>query len=143
MPKQKLIIRDFSGGMNTKRDPRDIAENESSYMNNFSIDAIGKLKTAGSLFAHRKSNDGSTNLVEYISNSNVNIALDSDPTINAGGYGIFYFESDYELNNSDTIELIKTGGNALALGTSNGTIQFVQTTTRTDAPAYIPVIRTE
>ena len=45
MAKQKLIIRDFSGGMNTKRDPRDIADNESSYMNNFSIDAIGKLKT--------------------------------------------------------------------------------------------------
>lgn len=44
MPKQKLIIRDFSGGMNTKRDSRDIAENESSYMNNFSVDAIGKLK---------------------------------------------------------------------------------------------------
>ena len=30
MAKQKYIIRDFSGGMNTKRDPRDLAENESS-----------------------------------------------------------------------------------------------------------------
>tara|TARA_R110002020_G_scaffold134833_2_gene301115 strand:+ start:506 stop:937 length:432 start_codon:yes stop_codon:yes gene_type:complete len=143
MPKQKLIIRDFSGGMNTKRDSRDIAENESSYMNNFSVDAIGKLKTAGGLYSHIKSNDGSTNLTEYISGTNVNIVLSSDTTINAGGYGVFYFESDYKLNNSETIELIKTGGSALALGTSNGTIQFVKTSTRTDAPAYIPVRETE
>ena len=139
MPKQKLIIRDFSGGMNTKRDPRDIAENESSFMNNFSIDAIGKLKTAGGFYAHIESNDGSTDLTEYISKTNVNIALKSDTTKNAGGYNVFYFESDYRLNNSETIELIKTGGNALALGTANGTIRFVQTTTRTDGPAYIPV----
>ena len=91
MPKQKLIIRDFSGGMNTKRDPRDIAENESSYMNNFSIDAIGKLKTAGGFYDHIESNDGSTNLTEYISGTNVNLKDFSDGTINAGGFGAFYF----------------------------------------------------
>ena len=142
MPKQKLIIRDFSGGMNTKRDPRDIAENESSYINNFSIDAIGKIKTAGGFYAHIKSNDGSTDLTEYISGNNVNLKDFSDGTINAGGFGAFYFESDHGLSNAQTITETKSG-TALAIGTSNGEISFNKTSTRTDAIPYIPVTDTE
>ena len=144
MPKQKLIIRDFSGGMNTKRDPRDIAENESSYINNFSIDAIGKIKTSGGFYAHIESNDGSTNLSEYIPDTTQNLKDASDATINGGGFGAFYFESDHSRDNAHTITLIKSGGGALALGNnSDGTIQFVQSTTRPDAEAYIPVTETE
>ena len=142
MPKQKLIIRDFSGGMNTKRDPRDIAENESSYMNNFSIDAIGKLKTAGGFYAHIESNDGSTNLTEYISGNNVNLKDFTDSTINAGGFGAFYFESDHGLSNAQTI-IYTEGSTNLAIGTSNGEISFNKTSTRTDAIPYIPVTDTE
>ncbi len=143
MPKQKLIIRDFSGGMNTKRDPRDITENESSYINNFSIDAIGKIKTAGGFYAHIESNDGSTNLTEYISNTSyVNLKDFSDGTINAGGFGAFYFESDHGLSNAQTITETKSG-TALAIGTSNGEISFNKTSTRTDAIPYIPVTDTE
>ena len=142
MPKQKYIIRDFSGGMNTKRDPRDIAENESSYMNNFSIDAIGKLKTVGGFYDHIESNDGSTNLTEYISGTNVNLKDFSDATINAGGFGAFYFESDHGLNNEETIEETKSG-TALAIGTSNGEISFNKVSTKEDVPPYIPVTNTE
>ena len=142
MPKQKLIIRDFSGGMNTKRDPRDIAENESSYINNFSIDAIGKIKTAGGFYAHIESNDGSTNLTEYISGNNVNLKDFTDSTINAGGFGAFYFESDHGLSNAQTI-IYTEGSTNLAIGTSNGEISFNKTSTRTDAIPYIPVTDTE
>lgn len=141
MPKQKLIIRDFSGGMNTKRDPRDIAENESSYMNNFSIDAIGKLKTAGGFYNHIESNDGSTNLTEYISGTNVNLKDFSDATINAGGFGAFYFESDHGISNKETItETIS--GTDLAIGTGDGQISFNKTSTKTDDPAAQTVYET-
>ena len=142
MPKQKYIIRDFSGGMNTKRDPRDIAENESSYMNNFSIDAIGKLKTAGGFYNHIESNDGSTNLTEYISGTNVDLKDFSDATINAGGFGAFYFESDHGISNSETITETKSGTD-LAIGNSNGEISFNKVSTKEDAPPYIPVTNTE
>ena len=117
MPKQKYIIRDFSGGMNTKRDPRDLAENESSFINNMSIDAIGKLKTAGGLYAHIESNDGSTNLSEYIVQSQAAI-------VGGGGYGVFYFESDHGRDSTQTITTTKSG-TALTIGTSDGNIEFV------------------
>ncbi len=136
MPKQKYIIRDFSGGMNSLRDPRDIAENEMAFIQNFSIDAIGKLKTAGGFYNHVESNDGSTDLTEYISNAETNIKDASTATINGAGYGAFYFESDHGLDNNETITLVKTGGGALVIGdSSNGQISFGQTATSPDPGA--------
>ena len=97
MPKQKYIIRDFSGGMNTKRDPRDLDENESSFINNMSI-------------------DGSTNLSKYIVASQLGLE-------GGGGYGVFYFESDHGRDSTNTIT--KTiGATSLVIGTSNGNILF-------------------
>lgn len=116
MPKQKYIIRDFSGGMNTKRDPRDLDENESSFINNMSIDAIGKIKTAGGFYNHIESNDGSTNLSKYIVASQLGLE-------GGGGYGVFYFESDHGRDSTNTIT--KTiGATSLVIGTSNGNILF-------------------
>ena len=66
MPKQRYTIRDFSGGMNSKRDPRDLQENECAFIQNMSIDALGKIKTAGKLYTHIENQDGSTDLGEYI-----------------------------------------------------------------------------
>tara|TARA_R110002012_G_scaffold51303_4_gene132706 strand:- start:12036 stop:12455 length:420 start_codon:yes stop_codon:yes gene_type:complete len=118
MPKQKYIIRDFSGGMNTKRDPRDIAENESSFINNMSIDAIGKIKTSGGLYAHIESNDGTTNLSEYFVESLATI-------VGGGGYGAFYFESDHGRSSTESITLTHhTNGTSLTIGTSDGNISF-------------------
>ena len=132
--------------MNTKRDPRDIAENESSYINNFSIDAIGKIKTSGGFYAHIESNDGSTNLSEYIPDSDVgNIIDSSDPTISGAGFGAFYFESDHGLSNTNTITDTKHPGTSddLVIGASNGNIQFNQTSTTVDIAADIPSYNTE
>ena len=122
MAKQKYIIRDFSGGMNTKRDPRDIAENESNFINNMSIDAIGKIKTSGGLYAHIESNDGTTNLSEYFVESLATI-------VGGGGYGAFYFESDHGRSSTESITLTRSNV-ALAIGTSDGNISFAKRSSR-------------
>jgi len=139
LPKQKYIIRDFSGGMNTKRDPRDLAENESSLLINMSVDAIGKIKTAGGFYNHIESNDGSTDLSEYIPGTTNNIT-------DVGGYGVIYFESDYSRDNSVTIDDIfhPASSNPLVIGnSSNGQISFLKVETEVDPAAYIPVLEGE
>ena len=119
MPKQRYTIRDWSGGSNNRRDPRDIAENECSLIHNMSIDALGKIKTAGGLYAHIEGSDGDTNLSEYIVERTANIVA-------SGGYGLFYFESDHSRDNEYTITDTKHPGtsNDLVLGTSHGNIKF-------------------
>ena len=69
MPKQKYTLRSFAGGINTVKDPRDLEENEASQIDNMSIDALGKIKSAGSLQAHNAnpSVSGGTALAKYIS----------------------------------------------------------------------------
>ena len=119
MPKQYHTIRDWSGGSNNRRDPRDIAENENSLIQNMSIDALGKIKTAGGLYAHIEGSDGDTNLGEYIVERTATIS-------GSGGYGLFYFESDHSNDNEYTITDTKHPGtdDDLELGTSFGNIKF-------------------
>ena len=120
MPKQRYTIRDWSGGSNNRRDPRDIAENECSLIHNMSIDALGKIKTAGGLYAHVEGSDGTTDLGEYIVERTATLA-------GAGGYGLFYFESDICRDSTYTITDTKHPGtsNDLALGSAVGNIKFV------------------
>ena len=130
MPKQRLTIRDWSGGINNRRDPRDIRDNESSFIQNMSIDALGKIKTAGGLFDNLADSDGdtsSTPLTEYIVNRTAEIN-------GSGGYGLFYFESDHSRDSEQTITETKSG-TALAIGTAVGNINFVLVQTTTDVPA--------
>jgi hypothetical protein len=130
MPKQRLTIRDWSGGINNRQDPRDIRDNESSFIQNMSIDALGKIKTAGGLFDNLADSDGdtsSTPLTEYIVNRTAEIN-------GSGGYGLFYFESDHSRDSEQTITETKSG-TALAIGTAVGNIKFVLVQTTTDVPA--------
>ena len=130
MPKQQLTIRDWSGGINNRQDPRDIKPNESSFIQNMSIDALGKIKTAGGLFANLADSDGdtsSTPLTEYIVNRTAEIN-------GSGGYGLFYFESDHSRDSEQTITETKSE-TALAIGTAVGNITFVLVQTSTDVPA--------
>jgi len=130
MPKQRLTIRDWSGGINNRQDPRDIRDSESSFIQNMSIDALGKIKTAGGLFANLADSDGdtsSTPLTEYIVNRTAEIN-------GSGGYGLFYFESDHSRDSEQTITETKSG-TALAIGTAVGNITFVLVQTTTDIPA--------
>jgi len=119
VPKQRYIIRDFSGGMNSKRDSRDLQENECAFIQNMSIDSLGKIKTAGKLYAHIEDQDGSTDLGEYIVERTAGLT-------GGGGYGLFYFESDHSRDAESVIEDTKHPGssNALAIGTSAGQIGF-------------------
>ena len=122
MPKQQLTIRDWSGGINNRQDPRDIKPNECSFIQNMSIDALGKIKTAGGLFDNLADSDGdtsSTPLTEYIVNRTCLIT-------NSGGYGLFYFEADHSRDNEYTItDTLHPGtSNDLTLGTAVGNIYF-------------------
>ena len=107
MPKQLYKINDFSGGMNNVQDPRDIKDNEMAFVKNFALDQRGALKTAGSLQASSYF-DGVDILAKYVSTRTTEIE-------GSGGYSLFYFESDHELENSATvsgsaIEFIAGGG---------------------------------
>jgi hypothetical protein len=130
MPKQRLTIRDWSGGINNRQDPRDIRDSESSFIQNMSIDALGKIKTAGGLFANLADSDGDTSsspLTEYIVNRTAEIN-------GSGGYGLFYFESDHSRDSEQTITETKSG-EELTIGTAVGNITFVLVQTTTDIPA--------
>ena len=47
MPKQTYKLRDFSGGLNFRRDPRDIADNELVQADFCYIDRIGSIRPSG------------------------------------------------------------------------------------------------
>jgi len=109
MPKQRYTLRSFAGGINTVRDPRDLAENEATQIDNMSIDALGKIKSAGSLVAHsvNPSVPTSTALTKFISvatasldnRSNSNPGTTTGRTNRGGGFNLFYFESDHSRKN--------------------------------------------
>ena len=130
MPKQRYTIRDFSGGMNSKRDSRDLQENECAFIQNMSIDALGKIKTAGKLYAHIENQDGSTDLSEYIVEQTAGFT-------GGGGYGLFYFESDNSRDSENTI-IYTEGSTNLVIGTSNGNINFTAVRSIPDDPPTDP-----
>ena len=130
MPKRLLTIKDWSGGMNNRKDPRDIPDNEYSYIQDMSIDSLGKIKSAGGLYDAIEGSDGTTDLTEYIVSRTANI-------LGSGGYGFFYFESDHSEASEQTITETKSGTD-LALGTGNGNISFHRVASSDDTPADIP-----
>ena len=130
MPKQRYTIRDFSGGMNSKRDSRDLQENECAFIQNMSIDALGKIKTAGKLYAHIENQDGSTDLTVYIVEQTAGFT-------GGGGYGLFYFESDHSRDSENTI-IYTEGSTNLVIGTSNGNINFTAVRSIPDDPPTDP-----
>jgi len=131
VPKQRYVIRDFSGGMNSKRDSRDLQENECAFIQNMSIDALGKIKTAGKLYTHIENQDGSTDLGEYIVERTAGLT-------GGGGYGLFYFESDHSRDSENTITETKSG-TALTIHASNdGAINFTAVRSIPDDPPTNP-----
>ena len=130
MAKETITIRDWSSGINNRKDPRDLATNEYSFIQDMSINDLGKIKTIGSLYDHIKSSDGRSDLSEYIVKRTASI-------LGAGGYNLFYFESDYSGQSEHTItETIS--GTTLAIGTGNGNISFHRVASSSDEPADIP-----
>jgi hypothetical protein len=81
MPKRILQIKDFSGGINTLKDPADIADNELANIENLSV------KTQGSITPAYLNTDASNNKISGYNNNTI-------VAINAG-YGLGYFETDH------------------------------------------------
>jgi len=85
MPKEHYTIRDFSGGINSSQDPRDIKENELTYVTNFFLDENGALRPSSSLSSH-------TGVF-----SNKSISTKATGVINgSAGYNLAYFETDHD-----------------------------------------------
>ena len=76
MPKQSLVLNDFSGGINSVKDPRDLSDNELVDIDNFMVDQQGAIRTAGRLKPHTDINNQTAKAT--------------------GGYGLAVLESDYE-----------------------------------------------
>ena len=49
MPKQQLVLNNFSGGINSLKDPRDLANNELVQASNINIENQGIIKSSGVL----------------------------------------------------------------------------------------------
>ena len=132
MAKETITIRDWSSGINNRKDPRDLSTSEHSFIQDMSVNDLGKIKTIGSLYDHIKSSDGSSDLSEYIVKRTASI-------LGSGGYNLFYFESDYSGQSEQTITETKSG-TALIIGDSsdNGAISFHRVASSDDTPADIP-----
>ena len=93
MPKGFYTLNDFSGGLNSAMDPRDLAENEISEAENIVMDQRKSVRPLGGDTTH----------------------TDIDSGLTAGhitpGYGAFVFESDHEAGSS----ALDTGENWLAV----------------------------
>ena len=76
MPKQTYTLNDFSGGLNTVKDPRDIDPNELASAQNIMVDEQGAIRTVGGWVDFSVVQDQAATLV--------------------GGYGLAVLESDYE-----------------------------------------------
>ena len=78
MPKQYLRLSDFSGGLNTKFDARDIGDNELTSANNVQVYKTGQL---------------------FTSTGSVDATSRAEGTLTSG-YGTFLFKSDNDLGNA-------------------------------------------
>jgi len=136
MPKQYYTIRSFAKGMNTRRDPRDIAEDEAGYIRNMSIDALGKIKSAGSMYSHEthQSGSGTVGDSKYVSERGGASAAAARIS-GSGGYNLFYFESDHSssVENTITEDGASGGSSVLAVGSSDKNISFENPSTLADS----------
>jgi len=96
MPKQLLVLNNFSGGINSLKDPRDLANNELVQAESINIGKQGIITSSGSVSAHGTAQ-----------------AITSDVS---AGYGLVVFESDYEIETATAVTL--ASDNRLALNAS-------------------------
>ena len=96
MPKRILQMKDFSGGVNTLKDPADIADNELQVLSNLSV------RTQGSISPSYINTNASNNKVSAYNNSTI-------ATINAG-YGLGYIETDHVRDPNTVTQTSSIGG---------------------------------
>ena len=79
MPKQVHYIRDFSGGINSQRNPRDINENQSPFCQDAMGDRLGMLRTMGN-------GSGAIRQVNNSGSAKSIATLESTDLVDARGY---------------------------------------------------------
>ena len=84
-----FTLRDFSGGINSTKDPRDIQINEFAYLKDFYLDQNGALRPSGSITAH-------AGLVSQKSLSSIMPCRIEG----SAGYNLAYFETDHDVSKS-------------------------------------------
>jgi len=109
MPKQMYTLNDFSGGLNTVKDPRDIKNNELVAAQNIMVDEQGAVRTVGGMVSHTE------------------LASPSHASALVGGYGLAMLESDYETE-PKTI----TGSSDIDFNNANPTFALIDGTTGAD-----------
>ena len=88
MPRQYLQLSNFSGGLNTRFDARDIKDDELTLANNVQVYKSGQIFTV-------------TPSADFAA------ALDREAGTSTSGYGLFLFKSDNDLGNAEkSIELL-------------------------------------
>lgn len=97
MPKQIKEVKDFSGGLNTKNDSKDIKDNEFIEAKGVMFDKLGKIRTSR---RSEVANDGSNAIDNYDSLSTEKLE---------NGYGLGFIRSD---NVVDKVRLTIAAGNA-------------------------------
>ena len=95
MAKQMYSMRNFSGGINSDMDGRDIKENEFVHMQGFMTDQNGALRPVITSAAH----DG------LFSNKSIGGSVITSVLAGGGGYNLGYFETD-----SDVSTAVKVSG---------------------------------
>ena len=85
-----FTLRDFSGGINSTKDPRDIQINEFAYLKDFCLDENGTLRPSGSMVNH----------AEQISNKSITNDIVAFHLQNSAGYNLAYFETDHDVAKS-------------------------------------------
>ena len=96
MPKDVYYIRDFSGGINSQRNPRDIRENESPFCQDAMGDRLGMLRTMGNGAGDLRDKDNSSSAYTIPGGSATITALASTDLLDARGHGFKHFELDYD-----------------------------------------------
>ena len=104
MPKNQILLNDFSGGLNDYQIPRDLQFNELQACSNFTFQQGKTLKTRGSFVAHGDVPNQAATII--------------------GGYGLVSFESDYSpssyeaVNTSVSTDLVFTNDTGEGLNSS-------------------------
>ena len=106
MPKQNVTLNDFSSGLVDTTNPRDIPDNALSEADNISFTERQSIKTLGGVIAHKALFQdyfsGATGAGGSIGASVLEGHI-------AGGYGMFTFESDYDVGLTSPVSKTAAG----------------------------------
>ena len=97
MPRSVAVLRDFSGGINSQANPRDIQDNQLGYSQDAMGDRVGAIRTMGN-------GSGTPRQVNNSASDKSINTLASTDLASSAGYGFKHFELDYNESGTNTGE---------------------------------------